>query len=162
MGLIAPGTVIWRPVLPAEQHRESSGSVNPASVNSKGKTKADQSVDIGMRTVWIKVHPSVFEEVYSELRTAASFALEAAKKAAPPPADKPYEVEIADLREHFNVFEIMGPKSSQVIRGALRPVAEDNRAEFKKTWNALVDLQTTASVPRNAVIGFKVYDPRLR
>lgn len=38
---------------------------------------------------------------------------------------------MADLREHFNVFEIMGPKSSQVIKGALRPV-DDQRGEFRK------------------------------
>lgn len=119
-------------------------------------------MDNATRSLWVKIHPSVFEEVYAELRTAASFALEAAKKASPPPADKPYEVELADLREHLNVFEIMGPKSSQVIRGALRPVADDIRPEFKKTWNALGDLQTAASVPRNAIVGFKVYDPRLR
>ena len=77
------------------------------------------------------VHPSVFERVFVELRTAASFALEAAKEAARP-SDPTYEVQVADLREQLNVFEIMGPKSSQVIKGSLKPVVEDSREEFKK------------------------------
>ena len=83
------------------------------------------------RVVWIRIHPSIFDDVHHELHTAASYTLEEVKRTAPPGA-KPYEVEIADLREHLNVFEIMGPKASQVIRGALRPVVEDTRAEFKK------------------------------
>lgn len=74
-----------------------------------------------------------------ELRTAASFALEAAKQAGIP-SDKAYEVQIANLREHVNVFEIMGPKSSQVIKGAMKPVAEDTRDEFKNACNNFEDL----------------------
>lgn len=74
------------------------------------------------------MHPSVFQEVYTEIRTAASFTLDVAKK----DSSNTYEVEIADMRERLNVFEIMGPKSSQIICGALRPVAEDRRPEFKK------------------------------
>lgn len=38
---------------------------------------------------------------------------------------------MADLREQFNVFEIMGPKASQVLKGALKP-ADDKREDFKK------------------------------
>jgi ribonuclease P/MRP protein subunit POP1 len=29
-------------------------------------------------------------------------------------------------------------------------------------WSSLKDLQTSGSVPRGMVIGFKVYDPRLK
>lgn len=60
-----------------------------------------------------------------------SYTLEAVKLAAPP-NDPVVQVEIADLRECLNVFEIMGAKSSQVIKGALRPVADDKRQELKK------------------------------
>lgn len=83
------------------------------------------------RTVWVWVHPTVYEAVYVELRVAASFALEQAQEAKPD-HPSPFKLEMADLREQMNVFEIMGPKSSQVIRGALRPLLGDERAEFKQ------------------------------
>ncbi len=38
---------------------------------------------------------------------------------------------MADLREHLNVYEIMGPKASQIIKGALKPV-DDKREDFRK------------------------------
>jgi ribonuclease P/MRP protein subunit POP1 len=42
------------------------------------------------------------------------------------------KVEIADLRGSVNTFEIMGTKASQVIKGALSSVGDDDRQEFKK------------------------------
>ena len=70
--------------------------------------------------------------MFSTLQNAASLALVSLKKAFPTEDVEKFEVEIADLRESINVFEIMGPKSSQVIRGALRPLLGDERAEFKQ------------------------------
>ena len=119
LGLIAPITVLWRPLPPVRKGQ--------AATTSKGKEQPNEPAE-SQRTLWIWAHPSVFEEVYGELRTAASFALETFKKMNP---STRCEVEIADLREQLNVFEIMGPKSSQVIKGALRPVPEDTREEFK-------------------------------
>ena len=66
------------------------------------------------------------EDAHEALRLSTSFALDSTKEAG-----RVAEVEIADLREHFNIFEIVGPKSSQVIKGALKPV-DDKRADFKK------------------------------
>ncbi|EKM51892.1 uncharacterized protein PHACADRAFT_127885 [Phanerochaete carnosa HHB-10118-sp] len=156
--LVAPITALWRP--------HSQQSLDTVSAQSKrqglkGKGKeCDQVAQDTERVVWIWAHPSVFEVVYLELRTAASFALEAVKRGTIL-IDEEATVEMADLRSQVNVFEIMGPKSSQVIKGALKPVNGDSREEFKKCWNELANLQSTGSVPRNTVIGFKVYDPRL-
>ena len=77
------------------------------------------------------MHPSVFHEVYIELRDATSFTLEKVKKSAQD-GEPEVIVEMADLRKRLNVFEIMGPKSSQVIKGALKHVLEDKREEFRK------------------------------
>ena len=88
-----------------------------------------------LRTIWIRSHPAVFEEVFSALQNAASFALAFLKKAFPTEDVQKFEVEIADLRETINVFEIMGPKSNQVLKGALAPVGEDKREDFKKVPN---------------------------
>lgn len=78
------------------------------------------------------VHPSVFEVVFEELRLCVSFALDAIKQSNPDQAKPLAEVEVASLTNDVNMFEIMGPKASQVIRGALKPVADDDHEEFKK------------------------------
>lgn len=102
-----------------------------ASGKGKHKESADVQPPGSQRTLWIWVHPSVFDEVFAELRLCISLTLETLKKASPS-AENIVNVEIADLRQHLNVFEIMGPKASQVIRGALKPVFEDGRDDFKK------------------------------
>ena len=45
---------------------------------------------------------------------------------------KEEEIQMTDLRDRFNIFEIMGPKSSQIITGALKPIKEEMTREFKK------------------------------
>ena len=123
--LIGPAMILWHAYA-----SDSDPMPNPAKTSKgKGKEKATVSSDESKqrtRVVWLRVHPSVTEQAHEALRVSASFALDSAKQTG-----RVAEVEIADLREHLNVFEIMGPKSSQVIKGALRPV-DDDRANFKK------------------------------
>ncbi|OBZ71160.1 Ribonucleases P/MRP protein subunit pop1 [Grifola frondosa] len=178
--LIAPVTIMWQPLATptnskqgrgpqAEQPAPSNGD-NPRNQRAGGKGKGQAAVEgatttyqpkpaENTRTVWVRTHPAVFDKVHEALRYSASFALEAAKNAGP--SNRVAEVEFVDLREKMNIFEIMGPKSSQIIKGALKPVLEDKRADFKKFWQSLSRLQSTGSVPRGMVIGLTVYDPRL-
>ena len=140
-GLVAPITVLWQPAQPStssggKQSKPTNKTSNSKSDTSKGKQR-ETSVEEQHRVTWIWAHPSVFEQVYVELRTAVSFVLEAVAKTKNP-SEKPYEVQVADLREKVNVFEIMGPKSSQIIRGALKPV-DDARDEFKKVTKVALD-----------------------
>lgn len=70
------------------------------------------------------------------------------------------EIEIMDLRDAIKAFEIMGPKSSQVLSGALR-LTKDTGAG-KEAWKALSGLSSPSSIPRGMIIGLQVHDPRLR
>lgn len=143
--LIAPITIIWRPIPSAAEVDPGAAPVRSAAQASttskrkrkgKGKGKEPERAIGSMpqsapnagtfRTIWIRVHPLVVTEVHQTLQTAASFALEAFRKSTP--GDKVAEVELVDLREHFNVFEIMGPKSTQVIKGVLKPARDDMQA----------------------------------
>ncbi|TCD70907.1 hypothetical protein EIP91_001216 [Steccherinum ochraceum] len=159
--LIAPVTVIWQ-----SQDDTMWAKLGPSSLHRATKQNKHREDDLKVkatptRRVWVRVHPSVYEHVYEALQTSASYALEAAKRANGPDAKVHLVVDITDLRERLNIFEIMGPKSSQVIKGALKPVFNPPREDFTKFWQALGNLQTTASVPRDMVIGFTVNDPRL-
>ncbi|KAF8225887.1 POP1-domain-containing protein [Tricholoma matsutake] len=173
--LIAPISVIWKPLTCISSSTEdcSTGKAqapknrsqkNAAKQRRKGKGKEMDSAQPdceATRVVWLRSHPSVFNEVFSSLQAAASSVLDAAKRSMGE-EEKDIDVQLSDLRGQINVFEIMGPKSSQVLKGALNPVPQDHRTEFTQFWKALTDVQTTGSIPRGMIVGFKVNDPRLK
>ena len=149
-GLIAPIAIIWKPNRPDPDPGMENELQEPADVfentgkrrkrrdKEKGKekeTEVESDPDVP-RTVWIRSHPVVFEDVFSALQTSASLTLDAFKK-CPQNKGKEVEVELADLRGQVNAFEIMGSKSSQVIKGAVTPVSGDKREEFKKVCEML-------------------------
>lgn len=80
------------------------------------------------RALWLRIHPGAYDAASSTLTRAAMRVLATAKEAGEPAA----EIEIADLRGHTNAFELTGPKSSQVIHGAMKLVSEDKRKEVKE------------------------------
>ena len=148
--LIGPATVLWHadPSLVASAQPSAISRGKQGKGKGKQKAAAEEQNDPKHRTrvVWVRVHPTVTELAHEAIRLSASFALGAAKQAG-----RKAEVEIADLREQFNIFDIVGPKSSQVIKGALKPV-DDKREDFKKvasyyySWFTLTDAR--------AVLGF--------
>ncbi|KAG9015712.1 hypothetical protein FRB90_004357 [Tulasnella sp. 427] len=134
LGLICPCTTIWRPIdATAQNSEESAGSA-------------------AVRVVWLHVHPSVFLEVHSAVQAAASEAVSESD-------ERDGEIEIADLRDSVNAVEIMGPRASQVLTGALK-VTKD-AGSGKKAWNMLASVSSSASLPKGMVIGLQVFDPRL-
>ena len=187
LALLGPMTIIWQPLSSeANSSRTQEPPVQPGKGKGKGKgkNKEKQTEDNpppessnGLRVIWIRCHPAIFEEVFETLQTSASHVLEQSKKKDP---QLHAEIQIADLRGCINAFEIMGPKSSQVIKGALSPVGNDDRKDVKQVrefylivltcltstepqfWDSLTDLQTSGSIARGMVIGLKVLDPRLK
>lgn len=121
--LITPLTVIWKPQ-------------SQSSTDKKGKGKevmgasAIQSKPSDIRSVWLRFHPSVHTTVLDILKEAASYTLAEHKRSH---EDSPEtKVDIINLQGRFNVFEIMGPRSSQVIHGCLTPDRSEDRAEFSQ------------------------------
>jgi ribonuclease P/MRP protein subunit POP1 len=104
--LVGPVTILWRPVTPPDS----------------------DDLAHSPRTVWVVCHPSIFESAFRSLTASSSFAVEASES-----HDKRrHKVEIVDLRGKFNIFELMGPKSSQVIKGALNPILDGESEEFNQ------------------------------
>ncbi|KAG2357597.1 POP1-domain-containing protein [Suillus spraguei] len=161
--LIAPVTIMWQPLPVGNTSAPANASMAEGSSKRRRKGKdnapANTAQQSPTRVIWVRSHPAVFDDIFAALQGSASLVLEAEKQRH---KDVYAEVEIADLRGSVNAFEIMGPKASQVIKGALSSVVDDDRQEFKKFWPSLTDLQTTASLPRGIVIGMKVLDPRLK
>ncbi|KAF8547670.1 POP1-domain-containing protein [Imleria badia] len=171
LALLGPITIIWQPLSPeGNSSKTDEPLAQPVKEKGKGKGKgkgkekqtddnASPESSNGPRVIWVRCHPAVSEDVFESLRISASYVLEQSKNKDP---KVHAEIELADLRGCINAFEIMGPKSSQVIKGALSPVGNNDRQQVKKFWDSLTDLQTSASLPRGMVIGLKVLDPRLK
>ncbi|KAF9454729.1 POP1-domain-containing protein [Macrolepiota fuliginosa MF-IS2] len=158
-GPIGPVTIIWRPVntYPGGQEWTNPNSSRKGKETATGPASTTPGTDPNRpRSLWLRIHPLIFDSVARELQKATSQVLD-----RPRPSTDEVEVEIADLRGQVNAFEIMGPKSSQVLKGALSPVSKDDRQEFKKFWSSLSDVQVAGSIPRGTVVGFTVIDPRL-
>ncbi|KAI0304514.1 ribonucleases P/MRP protein subunit POP1-domain-containing protein [Multifurca ochricompacta] len=160
-GYIGPIFILWR-AMTTVSHTSQPAGVSPTAFKPKGnpRRKQLQLPDETTRVIWVRCHPAIFSLVLSTLKEAVSLALGALKE-SPEYSQNSYAVEVVDLRDSINVFEIMGPKSSQVIHGALTPTIDNHNGEFKKFWSSLSNLQSTGSIPSNMVVGFTVLDPRL-
>ncbi len=126
-----------------EQNQEGQPSAprRKRKASSKGKEKASEELplpDETLRSLWIRTHPAVHDQVFNALHESASSVLESFKNASD--TEEPVEVEIADMRGKVNIFEIMGPKSSQVIKGALQPGPKDDRVGFKEVSDPIADV----------------------
>ncbi|KIY71524.1 POP1-domain-containing protein [Cylindrobasidium torrendii FP15055 ss-10] len=140
--LVALVTILWRP-----------------PVDTKGKQPAHKDED-AVRQLWIRAHPATFDAVFDALQTSATKVLQMFKSGSA--VEGPVDVELVDMRGQLNIYDIMGPKSSQVLKGALQPAAIGQSQEFKQFWSALKDLQSPGGAVPDMVIGFTVNDPRLK
>jgi ribonuclease P/MRP protein subunit POP1 len=111
LDFIAPVQVLWQTQVSSSKNQPKSSEVS---------IKGDDPVVGQARVAWLRVHPAAYEKSSKALTAAAMAVLESEKQSGHPSI----EIEIADLRGQFNSFNLTGPKSSQVIWGALSPVKE--------------------------------------
>lgn len=120
LGLIGPLEILWQPA------------------------KANDDT----RTVWARVHPSIFDEVWETMTTAIT--------------DNSNEfgaLLVHDLRDSLESFEITGPLAGQILSRSLR-VCNSEPSEKKRALLSLLHLDS-AECPDGLVVGATVYDPRL-
>ena len=104
--IIGPVTILWRPTV----------------------TRVPDNLVYSPRTVWVICHPSIFESAFRSLTVSSSFAIEGSESHD----RRRNKVEIIDLRGKVNIFELIGPKSSQIIGGALNPILNGESEELKQ------------------------------
>ncbi|KAF9497689.1 POP1-domain-containing protein [Pleurotus eryngii] len=161
LGLACPITIIWKPLaLPKQTVTPEDNAQDKSAENIEETRRANHPSPEpdSKRTVWLMVHPCVFDTAFGIIQLCASLTLARLKETG----NTSTEIEIADLRTQLNIFEIMGPKSNQVIKGALSPAAAGQKDDFTSFWSSLGDIQSTGSLAPGMIIGFKVHDPRLK
>lgn len=129
MGL---ATVIWNPVAVDQSGTESSG----------GKAQ---------RQVFLRVHPSAFREIFSEL-------VRIVRGLHP----QPY---VEDLRFQIGSIEITGPASTEALLGVLHPYhTKDSQLvdDHAALLHQLNGLTNPAALPPGVLLSFDARDPRLQ
>jgi len=122
--------MIWQP---CPNSKAASNAVQSNATKHKGKERVhddptEQTQPLRVRSVWLRFHPCIHDDILDTLKEAASQTL--AEYNARNPGAGELKVEIIDQRRQINIFEIMGPKSSQILKGVLRPVMPDKRKDF--------------------------------
>lgn len=132
---IAPVTVIW--CVPSPKFGD----------------KSDTEIDRRKRSVFIRVHPSAFWQLWEEIVRLAKVA-------------KP-QVHVQDLRFEIGSIEITGPAASEALHAALWPspsngstVGKDGET-VEALWNSLAGLTNCAMLPTDMLLGLDIQDPRL-
>lgn len=128
---IAPVTTIWKS---EEMEGTELGS---------GKNK---------RKLVVRVHPSAFMKLWEEIVRLGK-------------VQRP-TVMVEDLRFEIGSIEITGPGATEALLGALWLSQPDEGPEAAKnsietTWTSLRGISSPAMLPRGALLGFDIQDPRL-
>ncbi|KAJ4398335.1 Ribonucleases P/MRP protein subunit pop1 [Neurospora sp. IMI 360204] len=97
------------------------------------------------RQVLIRTHPSCFLELFDEL-------VKLAKLQTP-------QVHVEDMRFEIGSIELTGPGSTETLLAVLQPYHTEER--HGQVFSSLVGVTNPASLPKDAVLGFSVKDPRL-
>lgn len=124
--LIAPALLMWCVADPNGKKEED-----------EAKTK---------RTLFVRVHPSAFLEIWEEV-------LRLAKVAKP-------EVKVEDLRFEIGSIQVTGPGGLEALLGALW-LSEHEMESVEETWSSLAGLIDAAMLPPGSSLGFSIQDPKL-
>lgn len=149
---------------PESQNGGGEGMEVDSEEKDGAKQVARQERYKSRRKILMRVHPSAFLQVWSEV-------LKVAKIQRP-------QVMVEDLRFEIGSIEIIGPGSTEALIGALRPsqasepaarlaatgLTENDWVEVgsvEEVWPQLAAVTNPASLPTNVMLGFNISDPRL-
>lgn len=155
--LIGPIMVVWCPGTLEPPSKMSSKDRTSGPEYSKGESsiganeKPQPRQKPAKRQLFIRVHPSAFSQLWSELAKLSKI-------------QKPV-VTLEDLRFEVGTIELTGPGSTECLLGTLQPaISEGTNTSLStsaKVFTALSGLTNAGSLPRNALIAFEACDPRL-
>lgn len=120
LNLIGPATILWSPDsgfptklakprdVKIREWRKQNNKITPAEdVNTPAES---------VRTLWIQLHPAMFDLVQNALQKAAAKVLTGTEGS---PDSSSSTVEITDLRDQIIAFDLVGPKSTSILQGVL-------------------------------------------
>jgi ribonuclease P/MRP protein subunit POP1 len=111
---------------------------------------ADRNSESKKRTVFVRVHPSAFLQLWEEIKKVAK-------------TQKP-AVTVEDLRFEIGSIEIMGPAAAETLCSILVPAtsAAPSADSPESIWPTLASVVDAGILPPNSLVAFSALDPRLR
>ncbi|TPX34544.1 hypothetical protein SmJEL517_g02836 [Synchytrium microbalum] len=119
------------------------GALCPVKFLWKPDTNANEAT---LRTLWLFVHPSAFNDALEEVTIAVSHA---------------EGIAVKRLDTELVRFELSGPRSHAILQQVLKIPLDLNQSASVLLWNDLLHLRTPVSLPPSVVVGLAVDDPRL-
>lgn len=123
---IGPATIIWDPPKPSESPEAEAAS----------------------RQLLIRIHPSIFFEVFNEL-------LRLVRAYTP----RPY---LQDLRHEIGSIDITGPEATEALHSVLKAHGSGPKESQFLKFESLLGLRNPASLPLGTLLAFSIADPRLQ
>ncbi|KAH6577999.1 hypothetical protein BASA62_000522 [Batrachochytrium salamandrivorans] len=113
------------------------------------------SVHTGERTVWIFIHPSIYEKILKLLQLGSTS-----------PAFSATPISVTGLKGEFVRFEFCGPRSQAILSDCLQlcddnSLSGDTHVASHNVWKKLKAGVSPTAFPPGVVLGLNVYDPRL-
>jgi len=142
-GFIANVQFLWKPNITVELNQAQA----PEQQMEIEQEEKQKQKDIHQRVIWIWIHPSAFQQAFDHINHLIQTFAELAG------------IELKSLQGELNRFEITGPRAHAVFNRIVKVTNENDRKS--DIWKILGALRTSASLPKDAVIGLSVYDPRL-
>jgi len=109
-GLIGPAEIIWRP---EEDH-------------------------LTERTIWLRIHPSIHAETINVLESLLATPAGQSSEASTSTAPQRSAIRMTDLRDQIDSFEIMGPKSTRILRRILRLSKTEGKDKANVSYYAVI------------------------
>ncbi|KAL0097937.1 ribonucleases P/MRP protein subunit POP1-domain-containing protein [Phycomyces blakesleeanus] len=109
-------------------------------------------------TIWLWVHPSVFDEVYTSIRHVVQTYQSGLMQ----------ELQVVDQRGDLVRFDLFGPRSTALLQSILDPVCEasplteEREQKSAQLWRDISQLRSSSSLPPGCVLGMTVQDPRIK
>lgn len=127
-GLIGPAEVIWRP---EEDH-------------------------LTERTIWLRIHPSIHAETTNLLESLLAAAAGQSSVASTSTAPRQSAIRMTDLRDQIDSFEIMGPKSTSILRRILRLSKTEGKDKANVSYYVAISAWLIFSVLREFKVNASV------
>lgn len=111
-GLIGPVEILWQP---------------------------DEEMN-GDRTLWIRIHPSIFQECWDALKSVLKRCSTVPPDDAGPSNQLALEsaIHMRDLRGEVDAFEIMGPLAGRVLRRVLRVCKDEEHCKHQVCLHCII------------------------
>ncbi|OCF38687.1 hypothetical protein I317_07538 [Kwoniella heveanensis CBS 569] len=136
-----------------------TGLIGPAEIIWQTTDAESKSSAVRPKRLWIRIHPSIYKEVWDDLKNAVSQIRQGSADQSTSSATFS-TLQIQDLRGEINSLDLVGPRAGKTLRRVLRICRSDQPVK-RQFFQRLRELEDPAQLPEGMIVGMNIHDPRL-